>query len=115
MMALQALSTAETKAAGSGDLRGAFDFSEVETVLDALDKDRRVVGGVHEDHFQPGVSVGSSRSERSRSLVRCSPGRRRRVIENPGMFRLVFIEVGDQLAGYYQRLQRTMKVPEMRR
>ena len=99
MMALQALSTAEIKVGGSRALRGAFDLSEAETLRDISDEDLREVGGTHEDHFQPGVSAGSSKRERIKFLVCSSSGKRRSVIENPGMFRLVFSTVDSQLTG----------------
>jgi len=115
MMALQALSMAETKAEGSGASMGGIDLSVDETVFDVLDEKTSPAGGTREDHFQPGVSVGSSRSERIKSLVFFSSGRSRRVIENPGMFKLVFIVVGGgQSMDHYQTIPRhTMKVPEM--
>jgi len=90
MMALQALSIAETKAEGSGALSGVIGLSVAEAVADVLDVNTSPAGGTREDHFQPGVSAGSSRRERIRSLVCCSSGKRRRVIENPGMLKLVF-------------------------
>ena len=50
-------------------------------------------GGAPEDHFQPGASVFSSRRERSRDVEgeegSLGVERSRRVIEKPGMFRLV--------------------------
>ena len=50
-------------------------------------------GAVLDDHFHPGVSAGSSRSARSKSVDGASaslpPGRRKMVSENPGMSRLV--------------------------
>lgn len=92
-MALQAFSTAEIKPAGSGALRGVFDLLEAGSSPGMLDEGWRQGGETREDHFQPGVSAGSSRRERIRFLVRCSSGRRRSVIENPGMFRLVFSTV----------------------
>lgn len=105
---------AEMKAEGSGASIGDIDLSVAEIVFDVLDEDTSPAGGTREDHFQPGVSVGSSRRERIRSLVFFSSGRSRRVIENPGMFKLVFIVVGSQPVGYYWIVPRhTMKVPEM--
>jgi len=94
---------AEVKAERSGVLRGACDLSVAETVVDILDDNRSPAGGTREDHFQPGVSVGSSRRERIRSLVCCSSGRRRRVMENPGIFKLVFGMASLQLVGHHQR------------
>lgn len=48
---------------------------------------------VLDDHFHPGVSAGSSRSPRSKSVdgafASLLPGSRKRVSENPGMLRLV--------------------------
>ena len=88
---------AETSAEGSAALRGCSDLSVAETTLDISDGDRTPAGGEREDHFQPGVSVGSSRREIIRSLVCFSSGRRRRVMENPSMFKLVFVTVVRQL------------------
>lgn len=102
MMALQALSMAEMKAEGSVASMGGIDLSVAETVVDVLGENTSPAGGTREDHFQPGVSVGSSRRERIRSLVFFSSGRRRSVIENPGMFKLVFIVVSSQPMSYYQ-------------
>jgi len=96
---------AETK--GSGASMGGIDLSVAKTGFDVLDENTSPAGGTREDHFQPGVSVGSSRRERIRSLVFFSSGRSRRVIENPGMFKLVFIVVGDQPVGYCQAIPPT--------
>ena len=98
MIALQALLTVKVKAEGSWALTGTLELSKAEASRDTLDEGWKQ-GGTREDHFQPGASVGSSRSERSKSLVCCPSGRRRSVIENPGMFRLVFSTVSDQLTG----------------
>jgi hypothetical protein len=100
--ALQVLSTAEMKAEGSAALRGVLDWLVSETAMGISGGDWIPAGGRREDHFQPGVSVGSSRRERIRSLVCCSSGRRRRVMENPGIFKLVFVIVSLQLVGYRQ-------------
>jgi len=55
------------------------------------------VDAVLDDHFHPGVSVGSSRSPRSRSVggafASLLPGSSKRVSENPGMLRLVYMLV----------------------
>jgi len=91
---------ADMNAEGFGALRGRFGLWVAETAIDTSEGDRTPAGGEREDHFQPGVSVGSSRSERIRSLVCCSSGRRRRVMENPGMFKLVFVTVNLHLVGY---------------
>lgn len=47
--------------------------------------------GVGEDHFHPGVALGSSSKDKIRSAdeFTLASGRRSRVIENPGMLRLV--------------------------
>lgn len=54
-------------------------------------------GSVFEDHFHPGALVGSSRRESMRSAEKVlSPwafGRSRRVMEKPGMLRLVYADV----------------------
>ena len=105
MMALQARSTAEIKADGSWALKTTFDLSAEEYSRDMLGEDLSEVGGMRELHFQPGVSAGSSRREIIRSLVCRSSGRRRRVIENPGMFRLVFSVLSHQLPGYGHKFQ----------
>lgn len=51
-------------------------------------------GGAFDDHFQPGAFVSSSRRERRRAdegaEESLGDGKRRSVIENPGMFRLVY-------------------------
>ena len=93
---------AETKAEGFGASMGDIDLSVAETAVGVLNENTSPAGGTREDHFQPGVSAGSSRRESIRSLVFFSSGRRRRVIENPGMFKLVFIAVGHQPVGHYQ-------------
>ena len=92
---------AETKAERSVASMGGIDLSAAETTVDVLDENTSPAGGTREDHFQPGVSVGSSRRERIRSLVFFSSGRRRRVTENPGIFKLVFIVVSHQSVGDY--------------
>ena len=99
MIALQAFLMAETNAEGFFALREAFDLSAVKSALDISDGDWTPAGGEREDHFQPGVSVGSSRRERIKSLVFCCSGKRRRVIENPGMFKLVLVTAIHQLVG----------------
>lgn len=48
-----------------------------------------------------------------RSLVFRSSGRRRRVIENPGIFRLVFYTVSFQPTVVGNGSWRTMKVPDV--
>ena len=52
-------------------------------------------GSIFEDHFHPGVLVGSSRRESMRSVEMAFSdstvlGRSKRVTENPGMLRLVY-------------------------
>ena len=90
---------AKTKAEGSEVPIGGIELLVTETALCVLDEITSPAGGVREDHFQPGVSAGSSRRESNKSLVCCSSGRRRRVIENPGMFKLVFVMVSLQSVG----------------
>ena len=59
-------------------------------------------GTVFDDHFQPGQAAGSSRRESredaSGALESFAEGSRKRVIENPGMFKLVLEEFSTRVA-----------------
>lgn len=63
----------------------------------------RAFGSVLEDHFHPGASAGSSRRESMRSVERALSdsvlGRSKRVMENPGMLRLVCSDISHPCHG----------------
>ena len=64
------------------------------------------LGSVFEDHFHPGALVGSSRRESMRSTLSV---RSKRVMENPGILRLVYTNVS--LFHAYGRDGQTMNDP----